>query len=194
VGRTALWTAVMCCAAAVAGGCGESWASIQHMHRPLGAQKEEAAEVAYQFTDSAHIELVLCKQWVAPAGEAVPDFTYHYFLVPHPKGRHTVENDGVVIYRLARRDGRTFLYKAVTGWVDHRFALLTKDHLHAEFEAEFVQVWPVPDSAERFPLSGSMQANESVRTAQTLINRYHFFVTVCHKKAAAAAAAPAAAK
>jgi len=96
--------------------------------------------------------------------------------------------------RLARRDGRTFLYKAVSGWVDHRFALLTKDHLHAEFEAQFVQVWPAPESAEQFPLSGTMQANESVRTAQTLINRYHFFVTECEKKAAAITAAPAAAK
>ncbi|MBN2581630.1 MAG: hypothetical protein JXL80_01080 [Planctomycetes bacterium] len=177
--------------AVAAAGCGESWATIQHTQRPLGQQKEEVSEAAYQFTDVGHIEIVLSKEWVAPVGEAVPDFTYHYFLVPHPKGRHTVEGDGVIVYRLARRDGRTFLYKATSGWVDHRFAIFTKDHLHAEFEVEFVQVWPKPEQDDRFPLKGEMQANESVRTTQALINRYHLYVTELLKKAAAEPSPPA---
>jgi len=180
---------VMILAAALVAGCGGSWATIQHTQRPLGHRKVETSEAAYQFTEGGKIEIAMVKQWALPTGEAVPDFTYHYILVPDSGGRHDIATGEATVYRLARQSRRLHLYKAVNGSVKYRFALLTRDHVHASFEGEFAPVWPQGRRDDRFPLKGKMKVNESVRLCQGLINKYQDDLLDLEKKRAEAAAA-----
>ncbi|NIA22198.1 MAG: hypothetical protein GWP05_09615 [Anaerolineaceae bacterium] len=186
-----LWALTLVALAVLAAGCGDSWATIQHTQRPLGHRKVETAEAGYQFTRGGKIEIAMLKQWALPSGEAVPDFIYHYILAPDSAGRYDIASGEAVIYRLARRDRELYLYKAVSGSVEYRFALLTQDHVHASFEGQFVPVWPQGRRDDRFPLRGKMKVNENVRLCQGLINKYHDNVLALEKKRAEAAAAPA---
>ena len=175
--------------AALAAGCGDSWATIQHTQRPLGHRKVETSEAAYQFTEGGKIEIAMVRQWALATGEAVPDFTYHYILVPDSGGQYDIATGEAIVYRLASRDRRLHLYKAVNGSVKYRFALLTRDHVHASFQGEFAPVWPQGRRDDRFPLKGRMKVNESIRLCQGLVNKYHDEVLDLQERAQAAAGA-----
>jgi len=167
------WIAVLVCAAAVAAsGCGDSYSAIRTVHPPLGHRKVESQQAAYQFSTGHVIEIVTARVWSHPAGEAVPDYEYLYIQVPDTAGTYRVGDPDVVVRRLVRSQREEFLYEATSGTVKYRFALLTKDHVEATFDVMTEQVSPVPTERRAWPLSGRMKADESVRDAQGLINKY----------------------
>ena len=159
-------------ALAAASGCAESVATIQTVHPPLGHRKVETSQAAYQFSTGRIIEIALARQWILGGGEAVPDYEYIYISVPDRAGRHEVGQPGVELHRLVRIEREEFLYKATSGTIKYRFAFLTKDHVHADFDVQ-TELVPRPDlGAKSYPLKGTIKAAESITVAQGLINKY----------------------
>ena len=167
------WIAVLVCAAAVAAsGCGDSYSAIRTVHPPLGHRKVESQQAAYQFSTGHVIEIVTARAWSNPGGEAVPDYEYLYIQVPDTAGTYRVGDPDVVVRRLVRSQREEFLYEATSGAVTYRFALLTKDHVEVRFDVMTEQVSPAPTERRAWPLSGRMKADESVRDAQGMVNKY----------------------
>lgn len=156
----------------VLSGCGEGYASVRTAHPPLGHRRVETQQAAYQFSKGRVIETVLARTWALPGGEAVPDYEYVRITVPDGAGEYQVGDPGVEVVRLVRIEREEFLYKAVSGTVDYRFAWLTKDHVHLDFEVETELLAPPGVLQRRWHLAGEVKANESVTMAQGLINRY----------------------
>jgi len=165
-------TAVLLALAVLTSGCRDSYSAIRTVHPPLGHRKIESQEAAYQFTTGHVIEIVTARVWTHPAGEAVPDYEYLYIQVPDTAGTHRVGDADVIVRRLVRSQREEFLYKATSGTVKYRFALLTKDHVEARFDVMTEQVSPVPTERRAWPLSGRMKADESIRDAQGMVNKY----------------------
>jgi len=170
--RRLLVTAILIAFGTAASGCGGSYSAIRTAHPPLGHRKFETREAAYQFTRGRIIEIVAVRQWTLPGGEAVPDYEYLYVSVPDTAGTYQVGDAGVVVRRLVRSQREEFLYEASSGSVKYRFAWLTKDHVEARFDVMTEQAWPAPAEKQLWALSGRIKANESVRDAQGMINKY----------------------
>lgn len=168
---------LVCAAGLVASGCGEGYAAINTVHPPLGHRKVETRETAFQLAKGGIIQIVLARQWSLPGGEAVPDYEYIYLSVPQRKGTYRIGQEGTELYRLVRIEREEFLYRAVSGTVKYGYAFLSADRIKAGFDVETEMVPAGRWAGRRWPLEGKIQATESVRLAQGLINKYHDTVT-----------------
>jgi hypothetical protein len=186
--RLIIWCSL---AALMAAGCDMGLTAVKEVHPALGQNKVETLETAYQFAKGRKIEIVMAKVWSLPAGETAPDFEYYYIQLPDTDGKYVISEKGTTVYRLVRKDGQEALYKSTSGWVNYRFGFLTKDHVHGDFDVNFVPVWPqnLPPAPQEF--KGTIRAQEDVRVCQGLVNKYHRQVLKMEALAKAANEPPA---